>query len=325
MMTFRLRALLAVSLSLLPMTGVLAQGDYPSRPVKIVVPFPPGGTTDAVARLLAGVVKDRLGQAVVIDNKAGGGTIIGTDSVAKSGADGYTLLWASTPFAVNETLHRGKLPYDTVKDFVSVADIVSIPLVLAVPPNSPATTVREFVELARKQPGKLSYGSSGNGGGPHLAMEMLKSSMGIYLSHIPYRGSAAALTDLMGGQTDAMFDTVFLVKPQAAAGKVRILAQTGNTRSIYLPGTPTMQEAGIAGYEATAWLKLVAPAGTPRAVVQKLNTAFNEALKMPAIRQSLVKQGLEIRGGSPQESALHLKGEIDKWGKAVKSSGATPD
>jgi len=311
----------AAMLALVPVAAAFAQDAFPSRPIKIVVPFPPGGSSDSVARLLANGMKDKLGQPVIVENKAGAGTIIGTEAVAKSPADGYTLLWMTTPFAINESLYPQR-PYDTFKDFTPLIDVVSNPLVMIVNPNSPAKTVKDLIALAKKMPGKLSYGSSGNGGSPHLAMEMFKAAAGVYINHIPYKGSAPAVTDLIGGQTDVVIDTLFLTAPQVAGGKARALAQTGPTRSKLLPDVPTMREAGLAGYEATSWLSLAVPAGTPAAIVGRLNAAANEVLRTPAIRDQLVKQGMEVHGGTPEEAAQHLRAEVDRWGKAIKASGA---
>jgi tripartite-type tricarboxylate transporter receptor subunit TctC len=321
--TFTRRAAVAL-LAALPLAGAFAQDAFPSRPIRIVVPFPPGGSSDSVARILANGMKDKLGQAVVIENKPGGGTIIGTEFVAKSPPDGYTLLWMTTPFAINESLYK-QLPYGTFKDFVPVIDVVSNPLVMIVHPNSPAKSVADLVALAKKSPGKLSYGSSGNGGSPHLAMEMVKAATGVFINHIPYRGSAPAVNDLIAGQTDVVIDTLFLTVPQVQGGKARAIAQTGPTRSKLLPDVPTMREAGLTGYEATSWLSLAAPAGVPPAVLSKLNAAANEVLQTPAIRDQLTKQGLEVHGGTTEDAARHLRAEVDRWGKAVKSSGAKPD
>ncbi|MEI7445602.1 MAG: tripartite tricarboxylate transporter substrate binding protein [Burkholderiales bacterium] len=322
----RLTAALAAVPALGPALGrpAAAQEAWPSRPLKLVVPFPPGGTADAAARAIAAGLRERLGQPVVVDNRGGAGTLIGTDLVAKSAPDGYTLLWATTPFAINATMVE-KPPYDTFRDFVPVLRGLSSPLVLVVPASSPARSVAEFVALAKRSPGRLVYGSSGNGGSPHLAMEMFKAQAGIFVSHLPYRGSGPALADLLGGQTDAMFDTVFLLTPQVQAGKVRALAQTGATRSPLLPDVPTMQEAGLAGYEATSWFSIAAPAGTPPAVIAKLNAAANEVLQSPPIRDGLAKQGLQVHGGTPEEAARHLRSEVERWGAAVKRSGAKPD
>lgn len=319
------RAIAAVLLATLPLAGARAgaQEVYPSRPIKIVVPFTPGGATDSVARLIAANLKEKLGQTVYVENKGGGGTIIGTDLVAKSAADGYTLLMLTPPFAVNHSLYPDR-PYDTFEDFVPVVGVASLPLVLIVQANSPVKTVKDLVELAKKNPGKLSYGSAGNGSGTHLAMEMLKSSAGVDIRHIPYRGSLPSLTDLLARQTDAIFDTILLVTPYVTSGKVHALAQTGAKRSSYLPEVPTMQEAGISGYEAVSWLAFAAPAGTPAAVVQKLNAAVNEILESPSVRKQLERQGLEIIGGTPEDAARHLKKEVEKFAAAVKSSGAKP-
>jgi len=310
--------------AMLPISPALGQDNFPSRPIKIVVPFPPGGSSDSVARLLANGMREKLGQPVIVDNKAGAGTVIGTEAVAKSPADGYTLLWMTTPFAINASLAKS-LPYDTFKDLTPVIDVVEMPLVMIVNPSSPAKSVRDLVQMAKKSPGKLSYGSSGNGGSPHLAMEMFKSMTGVFINHIPYRGSAPSVQDLIAGQTDVVMDTIFLTTPQVQAGKARALAQTGTKRSAYLPDVPTMREAGVEGYEATSWLALAAPGGTPSAVVQKLNAAANEVLKSTAIREQLTKQGLEILAGTPEDSARHLRVEVEKWGRAVKSSGAKAD
>ena len=319
------RPLLAAAvLAVLPLAAALAQDNFPSRPIKIVVPFPPGGSSDQVARLLANGMKDKLGQPIIIENKAGAGTVIGAEAVAKSPADGYTLLWMTTPFAINASLVKS-LPYDTFKDFTPVVDVVAMPLVMIVHPNSPAKSVADLVAMAKKAPGKLSYGSSGNGGSPHLAMEMFKSMAGVFVNHIPYRGSAPSVQDLIAGQTDVVIDTIFLTTPFVQAGKARALAQTGAQRSPYLPDVPTMREAGIAGYEATSWLSMAAPAGTPAAVVQKINAAANEVLKAPAMREQLTKQGMDIIAGTPDEAARRLRVEVDKWGKAVASSGAKSD
>lgn len=301
-----------------------AQDDYPNRVIRLVVPFPPGGTSDAVARALAAGMRDRLGQTVVVENRGGGGTVTGTDVVAKSAPDGYTLLWATAPLAINATLFP-QLPYDTFKDFVPVVNVASTPLVMIVNPASPSKTVQELIAAAKKSPGKLSYGSSGNGGSPHLSMEMFKAATGTRIVHVPYRGSAPAVMDLIGGQTDVVIDTLFLTMQQVSAGKARALAQTGATRSALLPDVPTLREAGLTGYEATSWFALVAPAKTPPAILAKLNAAANESLKVPAVRDQFAKQGVDMHGGSLEEAARFLRSEVERWGAAVKSSGAKPD
>lgn len=318
------RVAAAAMLALLPAAAAWAQDAYPSRPIKIVVPFPPGGSSDSVARVLANGLKDKLGQPVIVENKPGAGTIIGTEYVAKSPPDGYTLFWMTTPFAINESLYRTR-PYDTFKDIVPVIDVVSNPLVMIVNPASPAKTVADLIAMAKKAPGKLSYGSSGNGGSPHLAMEMFKTAAGVSITHIPYKGSAPAVTDLIAGQTDVVIDTLFLTTPQVKGGKARALAQTGPTRSRLLPDVPTMREAGLEGYEATSWLSLGAPGGTPAAIVNRINAAANEVLQTPAVREQLVGQGLEVHGGTPEDAAKHLRAEVERWGKAVKASGAKAD
>lgn len=321
-LTRRLAAL--TLLALVPLGAAFAEDGWPSRPIKIVVPFPPGGSSDVVARLLADGIGKKLGQAVIVDNKAGAGTVIGTDYVAKSPADGYTLLWMTTPFAINATLMKS-LPYDTFKDFTPVVDVVEMPLVMIVNSNSPAKSVQDLIAMAKKSPGALSYGSSGNGGSPHLAMEMFKAATGVNINHVPYRGSAPSVQDLIAGQTDVVIDTIFLTTPQIRGGKARALAQTGTKRSSYLPEVPTMREAGIAGYEATSWLSLAAPAGTPAAVIQKINAAANEVLKTPAIRDQLSKQGLDITADSPEDAARRLHAEVERWGNVVTTSGAHVD
>jgi tripartite-type tricarboxylate transporter receptor subunit TctC len=324
MRLFTRRIFTAALLAAVPFTSALAQDNFPSRPIKIVVPFPPGGGSDMVARMLANGMREKLGQPVLVDNKAGAGTVIGTDMVAKSPADGYTILWMATPFGINASLLKS-LPYDTLKDFTPVIDLVEMPLVMIVHPSSPAKNVKEFIELAKKEPGKLSYGSSGNGGSPHLAMEIFKTATGTSLTHVPYRGSAPSVQDLIAGQTDVVMDTTILVAPHVRAGKARALAQSGSKRSSYLPDVPTMQEEGVAGYEVTSWMSLAVPAGTPNAVVQKLNEAAKAVFTAPAMREQLSKQGLDVIAGTPEDSARRLRVEIDKWAKAIQTSGAKPD
>lgn len=301
--------------------AVFASDAYPTKAIKLVVPFPPGGTSDTVARILANAMAEKLGQPIIVDNRGGAGTIIGTDMVAKSAPDGYTMLWATTPFAINETLYP-HLPYNTFKDFTPVIDVVSVPLVMIVNPSSPAKSVADLIAMAKKSPGKLSYGSSGIGGSPHLAMEMFKSMAGVDINHIPYQGSAPSVMGLIAGQTDVVIDTLFLTQQQVVAGKARALAQTGATRSKQMPDIPTMREAGLKGYEATSWLSLAVPAKTPADVVKRLNATANEVLASSAIRESFAKQGLDILAGTPEDAARHLRAEVTRWGNAVKSSGA---
>ncbi|WP_407848628.1 tripartite tricarboxylate transporter substrate binding protein [Bordetella petrii] len=322
-MAHLLKQLLSACLLLLAVPSPAALADtYPSRPIKLVVPFPPGGTSDTVARVLAKGMGERLGQSVIVYNQGGGGTIIGTEAVARSAADGYTLLWMTTPFAINHTLFA-KRPYDTFKDFVPVVDVISVPLVLIVPSNSPAKTLQDLIAMAKKAPGKVAYGSSGPGGSPHLATAMFASKAGLQLNHIPYKGSAPAVMDLVAGQTDFVIDTLFLTRPQIEAGKARALAQTGAARSPLLPDVPTMREAGLSDYEASSWLSLAAPAGTPEAIVSRLNATANEVLQDDAVRRSLEEQGLVIAGGSPERARTHLRAEVERWGQAVRDSGAT--
>lgn len=310
---------LATLAAVCAMPAALAQG---SGPIRIIVPFPPGGSSDSVARVLAGGMKDKLGQTVIVENKAGGGTIIGTEYVAKSPADGTTLLWMTTPFAINATLFK-QLPYDTAKDFTPVIVATTGPLALIVHPSSPYKTVADLVAAGKKN--KLTFGSSGLGGSPHLTTAMFMSAEGFSAVHVPYKGSAPSVQDLIAGHTNFVFDTVFLTAPFVQAGKARALAQTGKTRAAAMPDVPTMVEAGVPNFVATSWLGLAAPAGTPKEVINKINAAANEVLRRPDVKASLAKQGMEPAGGSPEDAARHLQSEIAWWGKAVKDSGATPE
>lgn len=316
--------LAAVLLSgLLPALG-WAQDAYPNKPIRIVVPYPPGGTSDNVARLLAPVLSEKLGQPVLIENKGGAGTLTGTSQVAKSEPDGYTLLLTSTPLAINETLYK-EMPYKTFQDLLPVAVVAQVPLVMIVHPSSKAKTVADLVGLAKASPGRLTYGSSGNGGSPHLSMEVFQAMTQTKLVHVPYKGSAPAVLDLVGGQIDVVIDTVFLTQQQVLAGKARALAQTGAKRSSLMPDVPTLQESGLQGFDISSWFMLVAPAATPQPVVQKLNAVVNEFIAMPKTRETLAKQGLEPVGGSAPDALRFLKANVSRFGEAVKSAQLSAD
>lgn len=297
----------------------LTARQYPDQVIKLVVPFPPGGTSDSVARILAKGLGERLGQSVIIENKGGAGTIIGTQYVAGRPPDGYTLLWITTPFAINDSLFR-KLPYDTFRDFTPVVDIVQVPLVLIVNSSSPAKSLSDIVKAAKNDPGKLTFGSSGIGGSPHLATEMFESAENIKLTHVPYQGSAPSLIGLLSDQTDMIFDTLFLTYPQIKQGKARAIAQTGAIRSALLPDVPTMAEAGVAGYEATSWLSVAVRSGTPAEIVQRLNLVSNEVLESKDFKEAVLQQGLQIIGGSSANSEAHLRTEIDKWKRVIREA-----
>ncbi len=297
---------------------------YPSRPVKIIVPFAAGGPADNYARFMAQRLQDALGQSFVVDNRPGGGSVIGTDIAAKAVPDGHTLLLMSNAHTVNETLIPNK-PFALLRDFVSVAPINYSDLVLVAHPGVSDKTLAELIKHAKANPGKLNYASSGPGTPYHMAGELFKSMAGIYLVHIPYRGSSGARTDVIGGQVDLMFDAVTTMAEQVRAGKVRALATTGRARSEVLPDVPTMTEAGAPGYEATIWLGLMAPKGTPKAVVDKLNEAVTRIASQAEVKSAWAKQGAVPLLMSPDAFEKYARDDIDKWAKVIKSAGIKAD
>jgi tripartite-type tricarboxylate transporter receptor subunit TctC len=298
--------------------AALAQG-YPNRPVRIVVPFAAGGPADNYARFLSQRLQESLGQSFVIDNKPGGGSVIGTDIVAKAAPDGYTLLLMSNTHTVNETLLPSK-PFTLTRDFAGIAPINYSDLVLVAHPSLPVSNIKELLTLAKNRPGKLNYASSGPGTPYHMAGELFKSMSGVYLVHIPYRGSSGARTDVMGGQVDLMFDAVSTMAEQAKAGKVKALATTGLQRSSVLPDVPTVHEAGVPNYEATIWLGLMAPKGAPRAVVERLNEAVSKIASQPEVRQQWGKQGATPMVMTPAEFDKYIQDDIAKWARVIQSA-----
>ena len=300
-----------------------AQAAWPERPITLVVPYTPGGVTDALARNVAKALGERLAQPVVVENRAGGGANIGAALVAQAKADGYTLLMGSAAtHAINASLYK-KLSYDHIKDFAPISFVAQVPNVLVVHPSVPANNVKELIAYAKSHPGRLNFGSSGAGGTIHLSGELFKSMAGVQMTHVAYKGSAPAVNDLLGGQTQVMFDSS--VVPHVKAGKLRALGVTSAKRSSALPDVPTIAEAGLPGYEATAWFGILAPAGTPEAVVTKLNAEISAVLRDPAILKWMEGQGFEVAGGSPADFAAHIRKETAKWARVVKDSGATAD
>ena len=293
---------------------------YPSRPVKIVVPFAAGGPADNYARFLALRLQEALGQSFVGGNKPGAGSVIGTDYVAKSPADGYTLLMMSNTHTVNETLIASK-PFNVVRDFVGIAPVNYSDLVLVAHPSVPASNLKELIALAKLRPGKLNYASSGLGTPYHMAGELFKSMAGVYLVHIPYRGSSGARTDILGGQVDLMFDAVTTMTDQVRSGKVKALATTGLQRSEVLPGVPTVQESGVPHYEATIWLGLMAPKGTPKAVVDRLNEEVSKIARQSEVRQLWAKQGATPMVMTAAAFDKYVQDDIAKWARVIKTAG----
>jgi tripartite-type tricarboxylate transporter receptor subunit TctC len=315
----RLRILLLLLVAtLLPAT---AYADYPDRTIRIVVPYTPGGFNDTLGRIVANKLSEAWGVQTVVENRPGGGTLIGTDLVAKASADGYTLLVVAFPFAVNPTLYA-HLPYDTVKDFAPLILAGQTPNLLVVNNDVPAKSVQELIAAAKAQPGKLSYGSTGSGSSNHLSMELFRLMTGTDLIHVPYKGSAPMVTDLLGGHLQVAFDNVPNVIAQVKAGKLRALAITSPERAPSLPEIPTVAEAGVPGYEVGVWFGLVAPAATPPDVLAKLNTELNRILAQPDVKQKFADQGVDPVGGTRERFAAHLAAQIAKWGKVVRESGA---
>ena len=303
--------------------GAIAQ-DYPTRPVKIIVPFAAGGPADVYARFLAQRLGDSLGQPFVVEDRPGAGSIIGTDAVAKSAPDGYTLLLMSNTQTVNESLVPNK-PYALLRDFTPIAPINYSDLVLVVHPSVPAKTLADLIKLAKAEPGKLNYASSGTGTPYHMAGELFKSMAGVDIVHIPYKGSSGARTDVLGGQVQMMFDAVTTMSEHARTGSVRALGTTGKTRSSVLPNVPTIDEAGVPGYEAVIWLGLIAPKGTPSAIVNKLNAEISRIESRPDVRTEWEKQGAIPMVMTPDAFGRYLADDIVKWERIVKISGAKPD
>jgi tripartite-type tricarboxylate transporter receptor subunit TctC len=294
---------------------------WPARPVKIIVPFAAGGPADNYARFMAQRLQDALGQSFVVDNRPGGGAVIGTDAAAKAPPDGYTLLLMSNAHTVNESLIPNK-PYNLLRDFAPVAPINYSDLVLVAHPGLKAATLPELIKLARANPGKLNYASSGPGTPYHMAGELFKAMSGLFLVHVPYKGSSGARTDVIGGQVDLMFDAVTTMTEQIKAGKVRALATTGKVRSGVLPDVPTVSESGVPGYEATIWLGIMAPKATPPAIVAKLNAEISKIASNPEVKAIWRKQGAEAMVMGSEEFAKYTAADIDKWAKIVKFSGA---
>ena len=301
-------------------TSVAHADAYPARTIRLVVPFPPGGFNDQLGRILAQKLHESWGQSVVVENRPGGGSQLGTQAVAKAPPDGYTLLVASFAFAVNPALYA-KLPYDTARDFVPVILCAATPNLLVVGNDVAAKSVKDLVALAKAKPGELVYGSAGIGSSNHLSMELLKARAGIDLVHVPYKGSAPAVLDLVGGRVQAMFDNTPNVLPQVKAGKVRALAVTSPRRFALLPELPTVAEAGLKDFEVSVWFGVVAPARTPPAVVDRINAEVNRILLLPDVQSIFRLQGVETIGGSPQQFGLHLQSQMTKWGALVRDAG----
>jgi tripartite-type tricarboxylate transporter receptor subunit TctC len=301
-----------------------AAQDYPSRPVKVIVPFGLGGPTDVFTRVLAEELHKSLHQPFVMENRPGAGTIIGSEAAAKSPPDGYTLLTVSATQTTTETLVPNK-SFKLMRDFVPVASLLSSELVMVVHPSVPASTVKEFIALAKSKPGKLNYASSGVGSNYHMAGELFKNLTGTDIQHVPYKGSTGARNDIISGQVDMMFDSVPTMAQMVQVGRVRALGTSGKVRSAILPEVPTIAEAGVPGFGATIWLGVMAPAGTPRPIVDLLNAEINKILMRADIRESWEKQGAVPVAMTPVEFGAHVQAEIEKWAKVIQANGIKPE
>jgi tripartite-type tricarboxylate transporter receptor subunit TctC len=325
-MKYALRLVLVLMFALSSLqAGAQAAASYPNKPIKIIVPFPPGGATDILARAIGAELQKTFNQSVIVENKPGGGGNLGADAVAKSAPDGYTLVMGTVgTHAINMSLYS-KMPYDAVKDFDPVVLVAGVPNLLVVHPSVNAKNVKELTALAKAMPGKLNVASSGNGTSIHMAAELYKVMAGVDILHVPYKGSSPAVTDLLGGQVQLMFDNMPSALPHAKAGKLRALAVTSMRRSAAFPDVPTMDEEGLKGFDATSWFGLLAPAGTPKDIVAKLNKAAVASLATAEMKERLAANGADPVGNTPAEFATFIKAENEKWAKIVKASGARVD
>jgi tripartite-type tricarboxylate transporter receptor subunit TctC len=305
-------------------SGFAAAQSYPTKSVRVVIPWPPGGSNDVVGRLVMQKLSENLGQQFVIDNRAGASGVLGSEIVAKSPPDGYTIMVHSTTHLGNAHLYK-KLGYDTLKDFVPVALLASQPGALVAHPSLPVKNVKEFISLAKSKPGQVLYSSSGNGSAPHLSMELLTSMAGLKLIHVPYKGGAPQVTALLSGETQVSLATISTIVSQVKAGRLRALGVSSAQRSGTMPDVPTIAEAGVPGYEMSPWIAVFAPAGTPREIVQKLNAEASRALKQPDVAQALSNQALDPWISTPEEFAARIKTDYEKYGKLIKLTGAKVD
>lgn len=315
----------AVLAAIIAVAPLVVHGQaYPTKPVRLVVPFAPGGGTDIIARLTAQQLTDNLGQPVVVDNRGGAGSTVGTEIVAKAPPDGYTVLLGNISLAFNAELYK-KLPYDAIRDLAPVTLVAVQPNIIVIHPSLPAKSMKEFIALARTSPGKYSFASAGTGAGTHLAGELLKMLTRIDLLHVPYKGTGPALTDLIGGQVHMMVSTFASALPHVKSGRLRALAVTSAKRSAATPDVPTLSEAGVPGFEYSTWYGLLMPAGTRREVVEKVNQATHKALARDDVKQRFEAQGVEPLSSTSAEFAAYIKSETQKWGKVVKTIGARAD
>ena len=317
--------LMTIAAGALAFIGAVHAQSYPSKSIRYVVPYAPGGSTDIVARVLAIKLSEAMGQQVVVDNRPGAGGAIGADIVAKSPPDGYTMVTAVTSImAINQFLYR-KLPYDPEKDFAPVTQVGSLPLILVIHPSLPAKNVREFIAIAKAKPGQLNYGSSGVGTATHMTTELFKAMAGVDLVHIPYKGSGQVMGDVIGGQLALIFDQIVSSLPHVQGGKLRMLAITSAKRFPSLPDLPTIAESGVPGYESISWAGVAVPAGTPKEIVARLHAEIVMVLAMPDIRERFLRDGIETIGSTPEQFSEHIRRERIKWAKVVKDSGAKAD
>lgn len=320
------RCALTLLLMLVAAAAAAAQpaANYPNKPIRIVVPQSAGGSTDLTARLIAQKLSDAVGQPVVVDNRPGAGSIIGTDLVAKATPDGYTLLVVASSITINPSLHR-KLPFDPMRDLAPITQLSAFPNMLVVHPSLPVKSVQDLIALARAKPGQINYGSSGTGTGTHLSAELFKSMTGVDMVHVPYKGGGPAVTALLGGQVQLNFATIPSVLPYVRAGKLRAVAVTTSRRSPAAPDVPTIAESGVPGYDHGPWNGMLAPAKTPKAVIARLNAEVARIVHMPEAKAVLVHEGAEPVGNTPEEFAAIIRTETAKWAKVIKAAGIKAD
>jgi tripartite-type tricarboxylate transporter receptor subunit TctC len=316
---------LTVSAAAVAITGSGAYAEnYPSKPVRLIVPFPAASATDVLARAIGQRLSEKWGQPVIVENKPGAGGNLGTEIAAKAPADGYTILMGTVANTISSSLYK-KLSYDFVKDFTPVTLVATTPLVLVANPAFPANSVKEVIAYANAKPSQVNFGSGGIGTSNHLAGEMFKSMTGINMLHVPYKGTPAAQSDLLSGQVSLMFDNIVAVMPHIKSGRMKAIAVTTSKRVSALPNVPTVAESGVPGFDAVSWIGVLVPTGTPKKIVDKLNKDFVAVIDMPVVKENLSSSGAELSGSTPEQLAEHIRKETEKWAKAVKASGATAD